>query len=103
MNEAELIQAVWQTFKEMINPGQYRLYLYGSRARGNPSPYADFDFLIIGDRAVPEQLLTALRSRLEELPTLYSIDLVDFHQASRDFQEIACKHMKEVVDGCLRD
>ncbi len=43
------------------------IILYGSRARGNYSPESDWDFLILLNRNINDQIKTELRHRLYEI------------------------------------
>lgn len=43
------------------------IILYGSRARGNYSPESDWDFLILLNRNINDQIKTELRHKLYEI------------------------------------
>ena len=50
-----------------------RLYLFGSRARGDCRPGSDYDFALWG---VPIEKQIKLQAAVEEMPCLYKLDLV---------------------------
>ena len=52
--------------------GARQAVLFGSRAKGTARERSDFDIAVSGVQAFEE-----LQEELEDLPTLYSIDLVD--------------------------
>ena len=52
--------------------GARQAVLFGSRAKGTAQERSDFDIAVSGVQAFEE-----LQEELEDLPTLYSIDLVD--------------------------
>ena len=56
----------------------YRIFLFGSRATGAGRPNSDIDVGIEGPGPVPREALAAIDEELEEAPTLYTIDVVDF-------------------------
>jgi predicted nucleotidyltransferase len=70
----------------------YKVFLYGSRARGNARTTSDFDIGILGDKPLPLVAFYQIEDMLEELPTLYKIDLVDLNRTSPQFKEQALKY-----------
>jgi uncharacterized protein len=67
----------------------YRVFLFGSRAAGTARPRSDIDIGIEGPCPAPQAALTAIAEELEEAPTLYTVDIVDFARVSPQFREIA--------------
>jgi hypothetical protein len=67
----------------------FSLYLVGSRATGEAWPRSDFDFVIDAGEALPGRVINPIRESLELLPVGYGIDLVDWHQCSDAFRELA--------------
>jgi uncharacterized protein len=67
----------------------YRVFLFGSRATGSAALRADIDIGIEGPAPVPRSALAAIEDELEEAPTLYTIDVVDFARLPAQFREVA--------------
>jgi predicted nucleotidyltransferase len=67
----------------------YRLFLFGSRATGAAHDRSDIDIGIEGPSPVPRELLAAIHEEIEEAPTLYSIDVVDFKRLPEKFRRVA--------------
>ena len=67
----------------------YRVFLFGSRATGSEARHSDIDIGIEGPAPVPPATLAAIQDELEEAPTLYTIDVVDFARATEQFREVA--------------
>jgi predicted nucleotidyltransferase len=67
----------------------YRVFLFGSRAAGSEAGRSDVDIGIEGPAPVPRSALAAIQDELEEAPTLYTIDVVDFARVSEQFREVA--------------
>ena len=59
--------------------GAGRVVLFGSRAKGTALPESDIDIAVSGVQDVE-----ALREALEELPTLYKIDLVSLDDCANE-------------------
>jgi uncharacterized protein len=67
----------------------YRVFLFGSRAAGSATERSDIDIGIDGPAPVPRSALAAIHEELEEAPTLYTIDVVDFRRAPENFRRLA--------------
>jgi predicted nucleotidyltransferase len=66
----------------------YRVFLFGSRATGSAGERSDIDTGIEGRAPVSRAALAAIHDELEEAPTLYTIDVVDFARVSERSQNI---------------
>lgn len=75
-----------------------KVVLFGSRARGDARPRSDFDLGVVGDQPMPLDAFFAIQDMLEELPTLYRIDWVDFARAGEKLKERALRNV-EVLHG----
>ena len=71
----------------------YRVFLFGSRATGSAAPRSDIDIGIEGPAPVSRAALAAIEEELEEAPTLYTIDVVDFARVSETFREVATQRI----------
>ena len=67
----------------------YRVFLFGSRATGSAGERSDIDIGIEGPAWVPRAALAAITDELEEAPTLYTIDVVDFSCMPPRFRQVA--------------
>ena len=67
----------------------YRIFLFGSRAAGSAAERSDIDIGIEGPAPVPHPALAAIHDELEEAPTLYTIEVVDFASVSEKFRRVA--------------
>ena len=66
-----------------------RIFLYGPRATGSAAERSDIDIGIEGPAPVPHPALAAIHDELEEVPTLFTIDVVDFRRVPEKFREVA--------------
>jgi len=67
----------------------YQVFLFGSRAVGSSRERSDIDIGIEGPAPVPSEALDAIHEELEEAPTLFSIDVVDFARLPEGFRRVA--------------
>ena len=74
----------------------YRLFLFGSRAKGRYDEKSDIDIGIISDTRITGKQMATIQDKIEEIPTLLKIDLVDFNQVDDDFKKIALKHTRDI-------
>jgi len=72
------------------NPA-FRIFLFGSRAAGTARRRSDIDIGIDGPAPVPFETMTAIAEDLEDVRSLYSVDVVDFQRVPERFRRVASK------------
>lgn len=82
-----------EIIRKEINCVQYKVFFFGSRVTGTARDASDIDIGILGDEPIPFETRARVKNKLEKLPTLLKIDLVDFKTASDDFKEVALAHI----------
>ncbi len=75
----------------------YKIFLFGSRARGTAHERSDIDIGIEGPAPAPYEVLASIADEIEEAPTLYSVDVVDFKRAPEQFRAVALEHVLEII------
>ncbi len=74
----------------------YQLFLFGSRANNKNDDRSDIDIGIIsGSQLTGKQLLT-IQEKVNQIPTLLKIDVVDFNSVSDDFKQTALKFRQDI-------
>ena len=66
---------------EGLRPHAARVWLFGSRARGEPGRASDIDVAVLPEAPLPVGLLQEIREALESSQILYSVYLVDLTTA----------------------
>jgi len=74
----------------------YRVFFFGSRVTESNSRRSDIDLGIEGPEEIPARISTEIRERLDNLPTLYRFDLVDFKKVTPEFKKEALKSIEDV-------
>ncbi len=69
-----------------------KVYLFGSRAKGEARPTSDVDIAILATGSIPPNLLSELRYLLEESNIPYKVDLVDLASVDDAFREQVIKY-----------
>jgi len=71
-----------------------KIYLFGSRARGNYKKYSDIDIALDVGKPLPIQDVDEVKSMLNESNITYLIDVLDFHSVNTAMQQ---EIMKEKI------
>ena len=72
---------------EGLKKHQARVFLFGSRARGDAARWSDIDVAVLPLEPLPAGLLSSIREQLEESTIPYTVDLVDLSEADRSLRE----------------
>ena len=70
-----------------------KIFLFGSRVDGTASSRSDYDVGILSDEIIPQIEMIEIKEEIENLPTLFSIDVVDFKNVSENFYNVAMKNI----------
>ena len=95
MDIQKTIRAIAKQTKAEL-PFGYRVLLFGSFAEGNARSGSDIDIGILGAKPLPQRTLVQIRQKVDDLPTLRKIDIVDLSRASDRFRARALKHAKQL-------
>lgn len=94
----KLKRSILRIIAKHLPLNRYRVFFFGSRVSGKGGERSDIDIGIAGDEAVPVEVLARIREELDELPTLYRIDVVDFARVSPRFRQEALKHHELIYE-----
>lgn len=78
-----------EVIRRCVPDRAYRVFLFGSRASGSAREGSDIDIGIEGPQPLSYEVLARIRGDLEEAPTLYSFDIVDFARVPAKFRTVA--------------
>jgi uncharacterized protein len=93
MNPEEAIQSVREILSREL-PSGYKPVLFGSWAKGTARSTSDIDIGIVGDHPVPNDRMVEIRAKVEAIPTLRKIEVVDLQTTDERFREHAMEHAK---------
>lgn len=63
-----------------------KIYLYGSRARGDFSQGSDIDLCIDAGKKIDFRILGDMKEEIEESTIPLFVDVVDYHEISEEFK-----------------
>ncbi len=79
-----------------LNPKQYQVFIFGSRASGRAMKFSDYDIGVWGKNSLPSKTKILIEESLEESNIPCKIDIVDFSLVSSDFRKIALSKIKKI-------
>jgi predicted nucleotidyltransferase len=85
----KLKQEVRDILGRHLDLSQYRVFFFGSRVTGKGTDRSDIDIGIEGKEPVPAETMDAIQEDIENLPTLYKIEIVDFKRVTEKFYQVA--------------
>lgn len=69
-------------------PDSVKVWVFGSRAGGNPKPWSDLDLVLEGSDVLPLSLLAELAEAFDESALPWKVDLVDRRTVTPQFRAI---------------
>lgn len=75
---------------------KYKVFFFGSRINGFAGARSDIDLGIEGPKEMPAEIKLEIEEKIDELPTLYKFDVVDFKSVSKEFKKQALKYIEYV-------
>lgn len=95
-SEEKIKKDILQIIGKHLDLSKYKVFIFGSRVTGKGNDRSDIDVGIEGEEEVPLVLMGKIKDEMEDLPTLYKIDAVDFFQLSDKFKEVAKEKMEMI-------
>lgn len=79
-----------------LDVSKYHVFFFGSRVVNKGTERSDIDIGIEGEFPVSAKTLFDVQEEVDNLPTLYKIEIVDFGRVPEKFREVALSH-KELI------
>ncbi len=77
-----------------LDLARYRVFFFGSRVSGHGTDRSDIDVGIEGSEPIPATAWIVMEEEVEEIPTLYKIQIVDFQSVDDRFKSVALQHIE---------
>lgn len=81
------VETAHDIIRRRLRPELARLWLFGSRARGDARRWSDIDIAVEPQVPLPPGLLAELREELVESSILLDVDLLDLSQADKALKD----------------
>ena len=95
-SEEKLKKEIKKIVGKYLNLEKYKVFFFGSRVLGKGSERSDIDVGIEGPKEISSPIFLEIQEEIENLPTLYKIDVVDFKRVSLEFKKVALQ-LTEVI------
>jgi len=90
----KLKKEILEILRRHIDLKTHKVFFFGSRVSNTGSDRSDIDIGIEGPKEVPSLAMAKICEEIENLPTLYKIDIVDFKNVSNKFKSVALKNIE---------
>jgi len=87
----EVAKEVARLAREILGPGVEVIW-FGSWPGGRARPHSDIDVAVRAASPIGLEKITLLREAVEDLPTLYGVDLLDLGVAGKSLREEVMQH-----------
>lgn len=95
-SEKEYQKKIKEIILQFLNPKEYQVFIFGSRAMDRTKKFSDYDIGILGKKPVPSVTKILIEEALEESDIPYKVDIVDFSLVSAKFKEVALSKIKKL-------
>ncbi len=93
--EERLKEEIIRILSKHLDLSKYLVFFFGSRVQGRGGRGSDIDLGIMGPPISPS-VWAKIEEEVENIPTLYRIDLVDFNKVSEAFKNQAMKSIEVI-------
>jgi uncharacterized protein len=92
----KLKKEILEIIGKYLDLNLYQVFFFGSRVKGDNFPLADIDIGIEGPKKITAGIKLEIEEKINELPTLYKFDVIDFKEVSGRFKKQAKKNIEYV-------
>lgn len=84
--------------RKHLDLSRFRVFFFGSRVTGGGTDRSDIDVGIEGPDPIPPVAMFAIEEEIENLPTLYKVEIVDFTRVALIFREVALQKIEIILE-----
>lgn len=93
MDKDAIIKEIKKIIRNHLSD-DYKIYLFGSWAKGDAIETSDIDIGILGKEKIIWDLMVKILEEIRTISTLRKIDIVDFNLVEENFKNNALKNAK---------
>lgn len=94
-SQEKLKKEILAILEKHLDLTDYRVFFFGSRVAGKGTERSDIDVGVDG-KSIPWSVWYEIREEIEAIPTLYTIDIVDFSTTTRRFRAVALTDSEDI-------
>lgn len=72
----------------------HRVFFFGSRVSGKATDRSDIDVGIEGSEEIETATMSNIKDEIEDIPTLFTIDIVDLASTTEKFRQVAKQNIE---------
>ncbi len=91
--DVKSLEDIEKILKEIFKDKKVKVYIFGSRARGDHTPRSDLDLGFLSEEDISYEL-SLIREILEESNLTFFVDVVDLSRTSEEFRESVLREGK---------
>ena len=95
-SKTKLKKEILEILDKHLDLTKYKVFFFGSRVAGKGDERSDIDIGIRGKKLVPSSAILDIQDEIENIPTLYKIEIVDFSRVDERFKRVALKHIEMI-------
>lgn len=82
-----------------LDLSRYRVFFFGSRVTGKGTDRSDIDVGVEGPEPIPSRAWVEIEEEVEDIPTLYKVEIVNFSNVSHIFKEVATQQREFITSS----
>ena len=94
MDKDEIIREILKIIRRYLSSQDFKVFLFGSWAKGNAESTSDIDIGILGEEPVDSLVLMRIKGETEAIPTLRKVDIVDLKTVDEIFRKNVLSYAK---------
>ena len=95
-DQVKLKREILNLLSKHLDLDRYKVFFFGSRVNGGGDERSDIDVGIEGSEPVPWNAMVDIKEELEDLSTLYKVEVVDFYRTGERFEMVAKQHIESI-------
>lgn len=96
MTQSKAEKSIKEVIFKFLNPKDYKVFIFGSRATGKAKKFSDFDVGILGKKPISPHKLAFIEEELENSDLPFNVDVVDFSSVSKNFKKVSLSKIKKL-------
>ncbi|MEI8128151.1 MAG: nucleotidyltransferase domain-containing protein [bacterium] len=94
--ETRYLEHVKSIINSHLQDPSLKIYVFGSRARGNAKKYSDLDIALQAESKIEVNKMSKIEIELEETTIPYKVDVIDLNNISDTFRKCIENDLVEV-------
>lgn len=95
--KSEIVTLVKAVLHKQLQHLEFKAYLFGSQVGREELIKADIDIAVEASSPIAWSQMAELKEALEELPCLYSFDLIDLSAVENTFKQMALQKAERLI------